>query len=89
MAASAATETRGLSAAIIAACGAATFLMIAGLVGHGDLLGREMFWLPFAIASVGAAIGGWIGGLFGRGHHAPFSAAGQRSTFRVMGGSRG
>jgi putative MFS transporter len=36
----------------IAACGAATFLMLAGLVGHGDLLGRELFWLPFAIAFV-------------------------------------
>lgn len=36
----------------VAACGAATFLVIAGLVGHGDILSRDLFWLPFGIAFV-------------------------------------
>lgn len=36
----------------VAACGAAVFLVIAGLVGHGDILSRELFWLPFGIAFV-------------------------------------
>lgn len=36
----------------VAACGAASFLVIAGFVGHGDLLSRELFWLPFGIAFV-------------------------------------
>jgi putative MFS transporter len=36
----------------IAATGAAIFLVIAGLVGHGDLLTRDLFWAPFALAFV-------------------------------------
>lgn len=34
----------------VAACGAAVLLLIAGLVGHGDLLTRDLFWLPFTLA---------------------------------------
>ena len=68
----------------IAACGAALFLVIAGLVGHGDLLRRELFWLPFGIAFVladsGFAIMGmytseiWPSRLRGRGSGACYAA---------------
>ncbi len=68
----------------IAACGAALFLVIAGLVGHGDLLNRELFWLPFGIAFVladsGFAIMGmytseiWPSRLRGRGSGACYAA---------------
>lgn len=34
----------------VAACGAALCLVIAGLVGHGAILRRELFWLPFTAA---------------------------------------
>jgi putative MFS transporter len=37
---------------MITASGAAVFLVVAGLVGHGDLLSRELFWAPFALAFV-------------------------------------
>ncbi len=35
-----------------AAFGAALFLLIAGLVGHGDLASPNLFWLPFGLAFV-------------------------------------
>lgn len=37
---------------VAAAFGAAIFLMIASLVGHGDILTPKMFWLPFGLAFV-------------------------------------
>jgi len=36
----------------IAAIGAGVCLVLAGLVAHGDLLTRELFWLPFGAALV-------------------------------------
>jgi putative MFS transporter len=47
-----------------AACGAALFLFIAGLVGHGDLLSRDLFWLPFGLAFVLADSGFAIMGIY-------------------------
>ena len=48
----------------LAACGAAVLLVIAGLVGHGDLLRRELFWLPFGLAFVLADSGFAIMGIY-------------------------
>jgi putative MFS transporter len=48
----------------IAACGASLCLVIAGLVGHGDLLRRELFWLPFGFAFVLADSGFAIMGMY-------------------------
>ncbi len=47
-----------------AACGAAVFLVLAGLVGHGDLLSRDLFWLPFGLAFVLADSGFAIMGMY-------------------------
>lgn len=47
-----------------AACGAAVFLVLAGLVGHGDLFDRSYFWLPFGIAFVLADSGFAIMGMY-------------------------
>jgi MFS transporter, putative metabolite:H+ symporter len=68
----------------VAACGAALFLVIAGLVGHGDILSRDLFWLPFGLAFVladsGFAIMGmytseiWPSRLRGRGSGACYAA---------------
>ena len=49
---------------IAAACGAALFLLIAGLVGHGDILSRDLFWLPFGLAFVLADSGFAIMGMY-------------------------
>ena len=35
-----------------AACGAAICLLVASLVGHGDILAREHFWIPFGLALI-------------------------------------
>jgi putative MFS transporter len=69
-----------------AAFGAATFLILAGLVGHGDLLEPGLFWLPLALAFVFAdssfAVLGvytseiWPSRLRGRGSGACYAASG-------------
>lgn len=48
----------------VAACGAAVFLLLAGMVGNGTLLTPEMFWLPFGIAFVLADSGFAIMGMY-------------------------
>lgn len=48
----------------VAACGAALFLLIAGLVGNGALLTPNLFWLPFGIAFVLADSGFAIMGMY-------------------------
>jgi putative MFS transporter len=48
----------------VAACGAAVFLVLAGLVGNGTLLTPDKFWLPFGIAFVLADSGFAIMGMY-------------------------
>lgn len=47
-----------------AAGAAAVFLVLAGLVGHGDLLTRDLFWLPFGLAFVFADSGFAVMGMY-------------------------
>jgi putative MFS transporter len=70
----------------VAACGAALCLLVAGLVGHGTFLSRELFWLPFGLAFLladsGFAIMGmytseiWPSRLRGRGSGVSYAAGG-------------
>jgi putative MFS transporter len=70
----------------VAACGAAACLLVSGLVGHGTILARELFWLPFGLAFLladsGFAIMGmytpeiWPSRLRGRGSGVSYSAGG-------------
>lgn len=47
-----------------AACGAALFLLLAGLVARGSLLSPDLFWLPFGLAFLMADSGFAIMGLY-------------------------
>jgi putative MFS transporter len=68
----------------VAVCGAALCLLISGLVGHGSLFDRDLFWLPFGLAFVlgdsGFAIMGvytseiWPSRLRGRGSGVSYGA---------------
>jgi putative MFS transporter len=70
----------------VAACGAALFLLVAGLVGQGVIASRDLFWLPFGLAFVladsGFAIMGiytseiWPSRLRGRGSGVSYMAGG-------------
>ena len=48
----------------VAACGAALFLVLAGLTGRGDVLEPGLFWLPFGLAFVLADSGFAIMGMY-------------------------
>jgi putative MFS transporter len=47
-----------------AACGAALFLLLAGLTGNRTILSRDLFWLPFGLAFVLADSGFAIMGMY-------------------------
>lgn len=48
----------------LAACGAALFLLLAGLTGNEAILSRDLFWLPFGLAFVLADSGFAIMGMY-------------------------
>jgi putative MFS transporter len=47
-----------------ATCGAALFLLISALVGHGTIFRSELFWLPFGLAFLLADSGFAIMGMY-------------------------
>jgi putative MFS transporter len=47
-----------------AACGAAVWLLVAGLVGNGTILSPHLFWLPFGLAFVLADSGFAVMGMY-------------------------
>lgn len=71
-----------------AACGAAIFLLLAGLVGNGTLLTPDLFWLPFGFAFVLADSGFAIMGMY-TSEIWPSRLRGRGSGFCYMAGSIG